>query len=275
MKVLVLGDLHGDTRAGIEVIRKAKELGIAHIIQCGDFGFWPHYRDGIEFLDALNYELRANLINLYWLDGNHENFDAIESIVKHLPNDGNGRVWLRSHIRYCSRGAAWNWDGKRFMTVGGAVSVDKGNRLYREENRGEPRTLWWPQEQLTRAEMRLAVERAEKKPVDYLFTHDCPSNAPFRGRLKNDLDSTAHRQLMDELGKGVAPKLWFHGHMHTRYDGYDFPTYEPTSTVYGLECNPEAMHGYETGAYWGVLDTETDQFTYKTDLLTSAYAYEE
>lgn len=263
---MVVGDLHGDVRAGTDVVRKADELGIAHLMVVGDFGYWPHFSDGIEFLDALNFQARLSHAMVYWVDGNHENFDALEAAVKHYPKDKNGRVWIRSHIRYCSRGAAWTWAGKRFMTVGGAVSVDKDRRIAKERQVGQTRTLWWPQEQLTLDELQFAVQQAQRKPVDYLFTHDCPTNAPFRGRLKDDPESQIHRQLMDRLGKEVKPRYWFHGHMHTRYDAYDFPAYTPHTTVYGLECNPDAMHGYGKGDYWGVLDTETDQFTFSTDV---------
>jgi hypothetical protein len=259
---MVVGDLHGDTRAGVTVLKKAKSLGIDTIMQVGDFGYWPHFTDGIDFLDALNFTARENDLHLYWLDGNHENFDALEAAVKHYPKDDHGRVWIRSHIRYCSRGASWTWNHKRFMTVGGAVSVDKANRVWQEQQHGHTRRLWWPQEQLTDDELQFAMAKAAKKPVDYLFTHDCPTNAPFRGRMKNDLDSQAHRQKMDRLGQAVKPKVWFHGHMHTRYDGYDFPTYEPHTTVYGLECNPDAMHGYGSRSWWGVLNTATDKFEY-------------
>lgn len=266
MQIMVVGDLHGDVHAGTDAIRIAEELKIQHIIQVGDFGYWPHYNDGIEFLDALNCEARRARVTLSWLDGNHENFDAIEAAIKHYPKDDQGRVRVRSNIKYCSRGAAWTWHGKRFMTVGGAVSVDKENRLLLEAQRGESRSVWWPQEQLTEDELAFVLAKAARKPVDYLFTHDCPTNAPFRGRLKNDLDSQAHRQKMDRLGKAIRPKLWFHGHMHTKYNGYAFPEYESHTTVYGLECNPDAMHGYGTQNWWLVLDTDTDTVQYATDL---------
>lgn len=278
---MVAGDLHGDTRAGVNLIRTAKKFGITNIIVVGDFGYWPHFKDGIEFLDALNFEARKLDVMVYWLDGNHENFDALEAAVKHYPNDGHGRVRIRSHIRYCTRGASWTWDGKRYMTVGGAVSVDKENRLKLEKNKyGGKRTLWWPQEQLTQEELQFAISRANGdklrgKPIDYLFTHDCPTNAPFRGRLKPDLDSQAHRQTMDRLGKAIQPKLWFHGHMHTRYEGYEFPVYDAHTTVYGLECNPLAMSGYGSGSYWGVLDSDTDEFTFGPDVLHRHYTHDD
>lgn len=266
---MVLGDLHGDVRAGTDAVRTAKNLGITTIMQVGDFGYWPHFTDGIEFLDSLNAELRRTQSKLYWVDGNHENFDALEAAMQHYPKDKHGRLWIRSHIRWCSRGAAWTWNHKRFMTVGGAVSVDKERRMKMEQEKGQK--VWWPQEQLNDNELIFAINKARIKPVDYLFTHDCPTNAPFRGRLKDDPESHLHRQKMDILGKAVRPRMWFHGHMHTRYDAYDFPTYESTTKVYGVECNPDAMHGYQTGAHWGVLDTNTDEFTFGPDALVKHY----
>jgi hypothetical protein len=88
-----------------------------------------------------------------------------------------------------------------------------------------------------------------------MFTHDCPTNAPFKNRIKNDPDSHAHRQFMDRIGKVVKPKKWFHGHMHEKYDGYDFPMYDPTTLVYGFECD---------GMLWsyGYLDISTGNFTW-------------
>ena len=267
MKVMVLGDLHGDTAAGINAIRKAKELGIAHIVQVGDFGIFPKYRDMITYLDDLNSALRVRDVNLYFLDGNHDDADFVMAIGQMGYRDDRGRIPLRSNLSYLPRGCQWTWNHKRFMAVGGAVSVDREWRQIQERNRG-PRTLWFPNEQLDPALLNAIVQpfaNGTAKPVDYLFTHDSPTNAPFGARIKEDADSQAHRQRMDILGREVKPSLWFHGHFHTRYDGYDFPAYESHTTVYGLECNPKGMQGYGTGSWWGVLDTETDMFRYGPD----------
>lgn len=247
-KIMILGDTHGNTNEAILAVQNAAVLDIDTIIQCGDFGLWDHKKAGVEFLDALNAELMDNGIMLVWLDGNHENFDRLDWYVKNNPRNQYGQVFIRSNIVYSPRGCKFKVTrDKTFMTVGGAVSVDKAWR--------KPHISWWAQEELTDAQLDKIIRNHEASPgkVDYLFTHDCPSNAPFKGRRKDDLDSVAHRQRMDKLGECIKPTLWFHGHMHTKYDGYDFPTYEPTTKVYGLEMDEMRWN-------WGILDTETDDF---------------
>jgi len=248
-KILVLGDTHGNIGAATYAVQNAAALDITTIIQCGDFGLWDHFKDGIDFLDELNAELMNNEIILVWVDGNHENFDRLEWYCANNPKNMWGQVFIRSNILYSPRGCKFKHEGKMFMTVGGAVSIDKAMR--------KKGVSWWAQEQLTESDLKVITERHEASPgyIDYLFTHDCPTNAPFGERLKNDPESQAHRQRMDKLGKVIKPGLWFHGHMHSKYDGYDFPTYEPTTKVYGLECDGMVWN-------WGVLDTEDDSFTW-------------
>lgn len=257
-KVLVLGDTHGSINEATYAVENASALGIDTIIQCGDFGLWDHLKDGVDFLDTLNAELMDNEAMLIWVDGNHENFDRLEWYCKYNPKNQWGQVFIRSNILYSPRGCKFKIDDKMFMTVGGAVSVDK---MYRKQG-----TSWWAQEQLTDSDLGIILERYEASPgkIDYLFTHDCPTTAPFRGRMKNDEESQIHRQRMDKLGKAVKPGMWFHGHMHSKYDGYDFPLVNPTTTVYGLECDGMRWN-------WGVLDTDTDSFTWGRELEATIY----
>ena len=73
--------------------------------------------------------------------------------------------------------------------------------------------------------------------TDVLLTHDCPTYAPFKGRLKNDPDSHIHRQKIDRVVESTKAKVHFHGHMHDWYD-YENPW---GGKIYGLECNDDAM----------------------------------
>lgn len=253
-KVLILGDTHGEIKDAINAVDKAVELGIDTILQVGDFGLWDKRYDGVEFLDKLNRAaLDANVV-VIWVDGNHEDHDRLDWYVKNNPKTTNGHVFIRTNILYSPRGLMWKMHGRTFMSVGGAVSVDKEWRL-NKEGRSQARTLWWPQEQLTDAQLDGILEKHKTSRVDVLLTHDCPSNALFGQRLKNDHESLMHRQRMDRLGNAIKPKLWFHGHMHTKYDGYMFPTYESTTTVYGLDRD---------GSPWnmGVLDTDNMTFNW-------------
>lgn len=248
-EIMVCGDWHGDTNWAVSMVHRANRLDITKIIQCGDFGLWDHVEGGVRFLDTLNEECRRKGVKVYFVDGNHENHTRLKWYDANNPRTVAGHVYIRSHIFHVPRGCVWGWDGKTFCGVGGAVSVDKQYRLDEESKANKPQSLWWPGEQLEDSELYTLPD----KKVDYLFTHDCPTNAPFRNRLKPDLESQIHRQRMDKVGKVLRPTLWFHGHMHEAYT-YEFSHQKGAARVFGLDMNGEPHS-------WGIIDTETDKFT--------------
>lgn len=237
MKLLVVGDTHGSRSEVRRVFRRAVEQGAEAIVQVGDFGFWEHEYAGIEFLDAFSRDAHDLDIPVYWVDGNHENHTMLRAEYGpggHKHNPTSEGFWrIRPNLFYIPRGTKWEWDGVTLMGVGGAVSIDKNYRLDVERKTMNPRSLWWPEEQITDEELEFVKSQGT---ADILFTHDCPTIAPFRNRLKEDLDSTAHRQKMNEIGRSVQPKFWFHGHMHEFYY-YKFPHERGEATVVGLECD--------------------------------------
>lgn len=248
MKIMVVGDTHGNTVWLRDRIRQASKLKMDKIFQVGDFGLWDHEEEGFRFLDCINEELRRAGIKLYWVDGNHENHDRLKWYEKNNPKTGVGHVFIRSHILYIPRGLIWEWSGKRFAGVGGAYSIDKA---YRKVG-----SSWWPGEQITDAQKnKIIYGGLRRDPVDYLFTHDCSTASPFKHRLKDDPESHLHRQKMDEIARSLKPRFWFHGHMHDKYE-WNFPLDHAATNwakVYGLEC--DLMYWS-----WGVLDTENDTF---------------
>ena len=259
-----MGDTHGNTRAIITAVQRAKELNVEWIIQCGDFGLWPGWA-GVRFLDEVNAALIDNKVNLMWLDGNHEDFDQLESLIKLQPKNKNGQTYIRSQILYSPRGCLWEMNNKIFMTVGGAVSIDRKWRV--------PHESWWPQEQLTDVEVYGIVARAidrrqkDKPNVDYLFTHDCHPLTPFKN-LIDDPTSSMHRDKIKRIFNAVLPSMWFHGHMHTKYTWplfhalpfEDFAVGDKHTEVYGLECDGMFYN-------WGILDTETNKFEFAPPVL--------
>lgn len=233
----IAGDWHGSTDWAIKQVRIANRLGISRVMQLGDFGLWDHTVGGVRYLDALNEVCRKLGLQVWWLDGNHENFNSLEQYVSRAPRDAHGHVYIRSHILYCRRGHSWTSNGKSMMSVGGAVSIDRMLRNVDES--------WWPQEQLREDQLLAACA----KRVDYLFTHDCPSNIPYKGQLYVDADSDDHRRRMDVLGRAVRPTMWFHGHMHQQCD-YMFPHDDGATRVFGLDCD-------YTNGNWLVLNIRT------------------
>lgn len=259
-KIMVAGDWHGNTVWADNTVKIAHKYGARKIVQCGDFGIWTHDEDGHTYLDTLNHTARTLGVKIYFVGGNHENWDHLDWWEKNNPRTYQGHVIVRSHIFYIVSGTRWMWNDKWFMGVGGAVSIDREYRLKRERSYKtgpRPRTLWWPQEQLS-DEVLYKIENGPRRKTDYLFTHDCPTNAPFQFRLKNDPESQMHRQKMDRLGRAVKPDKWFHGHMHDKYDAYRFPMYESHSLVYGMRCDGCPDN-------WGILNTSDNTFTWNTD----------
>lgn len=245
-KIIVCGDWHGNAHWANSVVRKAAELGITRIVQCGDFGLWDHVDDGVDYLDSLNAECRKHGVTVRWLDGNHENHDRLAWYDKNNPKTSVGHVFIRSNILHLPRGSRWQWGQKNFVAVGGAYSIDKA---YRTEGRS-----WWAGEQLTDRELAVNVPEG---PIDYLFTHDCPTNAPFKNRFKPDLESQIHRQRMNAVGRKVQPKIWFHGHMHEKYE-YFFEHQTGLTRVYGLEMDADRYN-------WGVLHINDGVFEWGPD----------
>jgi predicted phosphodiesterase len=250
MKIMVLGDCHGNTPWTTNVVKHAARHKVKKIIQCGDFGLWDHFSEGVTFLDALNEQLRRDGTKLYAVGGNHENWLRWNWYIENNPKTDEGFTILRSHIFLIPKTMHWSWQGKQFAAAGGAVSIDKDRRLKLQEETG-PDTLFWWDEQL----LDCHVDAFPDKKVDYLFTHDCSNATPWRGRLKPDFESQMHRQRIDAVLKKSRPSVHFHGHMHTKYDWMNRTGGDNWTQTYGLECD---------GMFWswGILDLATDEFVF-------------
>lgn len=240
-KIMICGDWHCDTRHVRKVIKQAHDMGIKTIMQVGDFGLWTGEPEGFGYLDTMNEECRKWGVKVYFVAGNHDDWNDLGWMEKHHAKTYAGLTIVRSHIRYTGRVKRWAIDGKVFQAVGGAVSIDKARRTLNKD--------WWAQEQIPE-KVVYGLEQAGRR-ADYLLTHDAPTCAPFRFRLKDDLDSTMHRQLMDRIGRAVQPKLWFHGHYHTWMENYPFMHQSGYTSCYGLDMNGDYYH-------YVVLDTETN-----------------
>ena len=218
-RVLVVGDLHGNTAYAKKVVDHAAGAADA-IVQVGDFGVG--WRGSDRFLDALEARLAAAGVHLYWLDGNHD----------HLTDDYTDRP----HITYLPRGTRWTWWGQTWMALGGATSIDRLSRM--------PGTEWWPEEALTDGDVEYASRPGH---VDVLVCHDAPYGAnvpgvglgpprPCEWPLETQLESCEHRLKLRKVVDAVRPKLVIHGHMHRRYsdmlhlDGRDV-------LIEGLDCD--------------------------------------
>lgn len=247
-KILIAGDWHGNHVWAKKIIQVAEAEEINKIIQVGDFGVWPG-KAGQEYLEILSRALVKRGIKLYFVPGNHEDYNQIDEWNRSLPKNEDGHIEIQKNLFYAGKVNAWTWEGKRFASVGGAVSID---RSWRKENMS-----WWSQEQLTALEETQAKDLGK---VDYLFSHDAPQDVPL-SYLKKDEDSQAHRYTMTKIGLAIRPNLWFHGHYH-RHMEYKFYHADGESNVFGLDADPQGSKDPQLYLHAAVLDTDTNDVSY-------------
>lgn len=245
MKVLIVGDLHGDNKWFNTILINAlhADKDIELTLQVGDFGIWSG-DEGDQFLESLNKTLERAKMELWFIDGNHEDFEKLSKIRKydHTLKNSNGIAPLQGYeyISHICRGHVFSLGSKVFMGVGGAISIDKNIR--------DPYISWWPEEDLTDEEYERSIDNAEKFTPDIFLTHDGPSNIPFD--LVEDVQSGIFRQRLSDISAAGRPHRWFHGHHH-QFVEYKFPVVDPYTYVTGLAAN-------RRNRSWVIYDTEED-----------------
>jgi len=200
----VTGDIHGAIHDIINFIEKFDLSEGDNIIVCGDIALtWrkdkKDYDHNIDY-----YEKYCNGVHLYWIDGNHENFDIIKSwnCNKNIYNNSE-------HIHYCSRGSILNINEKKALCMGGADSVDK---IWRTEH-----LSWWEDETITDEDIK-----GISGHYDYVFTHCCPSsifnfNKVYLCTISNINENNAiHTSEMEleKLKNNITYDKWIFGHYH-------------------------------------------------------------
>lgn len=232
-RILIAGDIHGNLHWVDWLYKQAAEYECDAIFQLGDFGYWEHEPKGIRFLDYIERRA-AEVFNIpfYWLDGNHENHILLWN--KYSETNAEGFVPVRSEVFYSPRGHTWEWHGKKFLTVGGAYSVDINYRTVGKS--------WWPTESIDNDDVAKASAVGK---VDILLSHDVPDGVDIakhfmlqRGTfLKNIRECERERKQLRRVVDAVEPEIVYHGHYHLRYN--DFLTLDNGKVipVSGLACD--------------------------------------
>jgi len=214
-KIFVCGDTHGlpkDTKKlnGTN-FPEQKELSKEDVlIQLGDFG-WVWYEIGVnkeqeywlDWLAGKNYTLAVVL-------GNHENYD----IIKKLPlveKWGNTLYVLKrdkGEIYFFRRGAVYMINCKKILTIGGAESTDKFNRI--------AHVSWWEEEVLSLEETNKCLDEvsAHGAKFDYVLTHTCPAKYVSKFTREEVKLNCNVAKFLDQIDDMIECKKWHFGHFH-------------------------------------------------------------
>lgn len=205
--IRITGDPHGDISRFYELYYNHGEGHWTKddiLIFCGDWGFlFLNNKSENSFLD----DLSSRPYTICFVDGNHENFDAINAYPTIEWNGGKAHQ-IRKNIFHLMRGQVFEIDGKTFFTMGGAYSIDKGSRT--------PGCSWWPDELPTDADYKEATSNLQKHgmKVDYIITHTLPREMIMRLGKYPDAHDMELTGFLEWIMYEVDFNHWYCGHWH-------------------------------------------------------------
>ena len=207
-KIIVAGDLHCDWGPLNQLINKKKP---DVILQCGDFGWWPHYHNGQFPGESKIFDqhgIKPQDTKIYWCDGNHENHEDLAIRIENNDLECAGK-----NIFYMPRGTVLQLeDGRNVLFFGGAYSVDKHARVEGES--------WWRGEIPTHADFLRMEQNTEGKKIDIVISHTAPKVfADIVGKdfIYKAKDPTV--QFLDHILERFKPARWVFGHYHRFLEG--------------------------------------------------------
>lgn len=209
--VYLTGDIHGDPERVVQFCLSMKPRRTDTIILLGDVA--ANYTGG-QRDEWVKQTLEKLKINILCIHGNHEMRPSTIDNYK-LREWRGGMVWYEEafpHLLFAKDGEIYTIEGKSYLAIGGAYSVDKYYRL--ERNYG-----WWSDEQPSE-EIKRYVESQidEVKCVDYVLSHTCPFKYEPREAFLNFIDQStvddSTERWLDTIEEKLEYRLWFCGHWH-------------------------------------------------------------
>jgi hypothetical protein len=197
-------------------------------------------------------------ITLAFIDGNHENHTLLRLKCGGEPV-APGFWQIRPNLHYIARATAWTVASVRFLGLGGAYSIDKAWRVEHEARRNEPRSLWWPEEEITEAETAAAMQAGR---IDIMLAHDKPTASHLPYRLRDIPECLPNQEKIDRVMAATRPSLLLHGHFHSPYRDR-IRLGRRTCEVIGLAANPKAarLHSpYRFTDSWVILNLERGRY---------------
>lgn len=205
MATFLKGDIHGNLFEVIDFINRFNLGKNDNIIILGDCGIaWRKDKKDL----AQNIKLWnecGNGVKLYFIDGNHENFNILNS----LPIENNmGKI--ADNIYHLRRGQVYEFENKKILVCGGADSIDKYRRI---EN-----FTWWKEEAISQE----TIDDISAGHYDYVLTHCCPRSVFEKNKIylstlqfldENKINHNSE-DMLEQLKNKITFDHWFFGHYH-------------------------------------------------------------
>ena len=209
--VYLTGDIHGDPERVVQFCLSMKPRRTDTIILLGDVA--ANYTGG-QRDEWVKQTLEKLKIHILCIHGNHEMRPSTIESYK-LKDWCGGMVWYEEaypHLLFAKDGEIYTIEGKSYLAIGGAYSVDKSYRL--ERNYG-----WWADEQPSEEIKHFVESQIDKiKRVDYVLSHTCPFKYEPREAFLNFIDQStvddSTERWLDKIEETLEYKLWFCGHWH-------------------------------------------------------------
>ena len=209
MATFLKGDIHGNLFEVIDFINRFNLGKNDNIIILGDCGIvWRKDRKDLDQNIKLWNEC-GNGVKLYFIDGNHENFNILNS----LPIENNmGKI--ADNIYHLRRGQVYEFENKKILVCGGADSIDKYRRI---EN-----FTWWKEETISQE----TIDDIPAGHYDYVLTHCCPRSVFEKNKIylstlqfldENKINHSSE-DMLEQLKSKITFDHWFFAHYHINRD---------------------------------------------------------
>lgn len=215
MEIYITGDKHGDLRGIVLFCEEVYLTKEDVMIILGDVGLnYNPPSDGQSYL-LKEYYSKNITCTLLCIHGNHE--DNPEYMEDMMSKEWNGGTVFYEeefpNILYAKDGEIYELNGKKYLALGGAYSIDKGYRLTHGWR-------WFVNEQMTPEVRQRCEDNLEKIgwEVDVVLSHTVPISAEpveefIEGIDQSKVDKTTEIWL-EKIKNKLTYKKWYAGHFH-------------------------------------------------------------
>ncbi len=208
--VYFTGDIHGVPWKITRFVERMKLTRNDTIVILGDVG--ANY-----YLDERDERMKSALdsleVDILCIHGNHEVRPANIPSYK-MQEWKKGQVWCEDkypNLKFAKDGEIYLLEGRRYIAIGGAYSVDK---FYRQA-RG---IGWWEDEQPSNKIKAYVEKQISANNFEIILSHTCPHKYEPTDMFLPGIDQSkvdkSTEEWLDKIEEKYDYQGWFCGHWH-------------------------------------------------------------